>query len=64
MQPEKLTKQIKDEALELLEQFPQGSRYSELHAKISAFDTSFNANIINSSIWNLDTVFAPCPSRP
>jgi hypothetical protein len=32
-------------------------RYSELHAKISAFDTSFNPNTINGSIWKLDAIF-------
>lgn len=36
MQPGKITKRIKDKALELLDQFLKGLRCSELHAKISA----------------------------
>lgn len=57
MQPDKVTKRIKDKALELLEQFPKGLRYSELHAKISDSDPTFNANTVNGSIWNLDAIF-------
>jgi hypothetical protein len=64
MQPEKVTKRIKDKALELLEQFPKGLRYSELHAKITAFDASFNSNTINGSIWNLDDLFPEKVYKP
>lgn len=64
MQPEKVTKRIKDKALELLEQFPQGLRYSELHAKISACDSMFNSNTINGSIWNLDSIFPDKVYKP
>jgi hypothetical protein len=63
-QPEKVTKRIKDKALELLEQFPQGLRYSELRAKISAFDPSFNPNTIRHSIWNLDAIFPDKVYKP
>ena len=64
MQPEKITTRIKDKALELLEQFSKGLRYSELHAKISAFDTHFNSNTINGSIWNLDAIFPDKVYKP
>jgi len=64
MQPDKVTKRIKDKALELLEQFPKGLRYSELHAKISEFDASFNSNTINGSIWNLDAIFPDKVYKP
>jgi hypothetical protein len=64
MQPDKVTKRIKDKALELLEQSPKGLRYSELHAKISAFDPSFNANTVNGSIWNLDAIFPDKVYKP
>lgn len=64
MQPDKVTKRIKDKALELLEQFPLGLKYSELHAKISEFDPNFNSNTINGSIWNLDAIFPDKVYKP
>lgn len=57
MQPLKVTERIKKIALELLEQHPEGLRYSELHSKIRAVDGGFNSNTINGSIWNLDAIF-------
>lgn len=42
MPSDKVTRRIKDKALELLEQFPKGLRYSELHSKISEFGPNFN----------------------
>src|SRR5580658_8227771 len=64
MQPEKVTKRIKDKALELLEQFPEGLRYSELHAKISESDPNFKSNTINGNIWNLDAIFPSAIYKP
>lgn len=64
MQPDKVTKRIKDKALELLDQSPDGLRYSELHSKISAFDAGFNSNTINGSIWNLDSLFPDKVYKP
>jgi hypothetical protein len=64
MQTEKVTKRIKDKALELLEQFPKGLRYSELHAKISESDPNFKTNTINGNIWNLDAVFPDKVYKP
>ncbi len=64
MQPDKVTKRIKDKALELLERFPKGLRYSELHSKISEFDASFNSNTINGSIWQLDAIFPDKVYKP
>jgi hypothetical protein len=64
MHPQKVTKRIKNKALELLEQFPKGLRYSELHAKISAFDAGFNSNTINGCIWNLDAIFPDKVYKP
>ncbi len=57
MQPTKITKRIKAKALELLEQHPEGLRYSELHAKILDADSTFKPNTINGCIWNLDAVY-------
>ena len=54
MQPIKVTERIKTAALEILEQHPEGLRYSELHAKILETDGTFNPNTINGCIWNLD----------
>lgn len=53
----KVTERIKAKAFELLEQYPAGLRYSELHAKFRASDNGFNSNTINGSIWNLDALF-------
>jgi hypothetical protein len=64
MQADKVTKRIKDKALELLDQFPNGLRYSELHAKISNFGPTFNSNTINGSIWNLDAIFPDKVYKP
>jgi hypothetical protein len=64
MQPTKVTKRIKDKALELLEQHPEGLRYSELHAKIQEADSSFKPNTINGCIWNLDATFPERVYKP
>ncbi|MCX6885444.1 MAG: hypothetical protein NTX27_10415 [Verrucomicrobia bacterium] len=64
MPPDKITKRIKAEALDLLDHFPKGLRYSELHAKISAADPAFKANTINGSIWNLDVLFPDKVYKP
>lgn len=54
MQPTKVTERIKVKALELLDQYPEGLRYSELHAKILETDKNFNPNTVSGCIWNLD----------
>jgi len=60
----KVTERIKAKALELLEQNPDGLRYSELHAKILATDGSFKPNTINGCIWNLHDVFPELVYKP
>lgn len=62
--PPQITKRIKDKALDLLDQFPGGLRYSELHGKIRASDPTFNANTVNGSIWNLDALFPDKVYKP
>lgn len=64
MQPTKVTERIKAKALELLEQYPDGLRYSELHAKILETDGSFKPNTINGCIWNLDATFPEKVYKP
>jgi len=63
-QPTKITERIKAKAFELLEQHPEGLRFSQLHAKILATDQTFNPNTINGSIWNLDTAFPDKVYKP
>ncbi len=60
----KVTERIKARALELLEQHPEGLRYSELHAKILDSDGGFNHNTINGCIWNLDATFPEKVYKP
>jgi len=64
MSTPKVTERIKAKALELLEQHPEGLRYSELHSKIKDSDNSFNENTINGSIWNLDALFPDQVYKP
>jgi len=64
MQPAKITERIKNKAFDLLEQHPDGLRYSVLHSKIQAADSGFNSNTINGCIWNLDAVFPEKVYKP
>lgn len=64
MQPKKVTERIKDKAFELLNQHPNGLRYSELHKKIQDSDPTFNPNTINGYIWNLDVVYPEKVYKP
>lgn len=52
MPPPKITEAIKSKALALLEENPEGLRYSQFRARISASDAAYKANTINASIWN------------
>lgn len=64
MQPRRVTERIKNKAFELLQQHPEGLRYSELRDKIQASDPAFNGNTINGSIWNLDIAFPEKVYKP
>jgi hypothetical protein len=64
MQPAKVTERIKAKASELLEQNPEGLRYSELHAKILETDRTFNLNTINGCIWNFDATYPEKVYKP
>lgn len=64
MHTKKVTERIKAKALELLAQHPEGLRYSELHAKILATDSSFKPNTINGCIWNLNTAYPEKVYKP
>ena len=56
MRQPKLRERIRAIAFQLLEQNPQGLRYSDLHKKICLLDTKLNSSTVNTSIWNLDAV--------
>jgi len=63
MNNSKLTHQINQKALELLEQHPDGLRWSELRDKIQASD-EFHPKTVNGCIWKLlqnfpDKVYKP-----
>jgi len=64
MQSKKVTERIKSKAFELLQQYPEGLRYSELRNKIQESDPTFNGNTINGSIWNLDIAFPEKVYKP
>ena len=64
MQSAKVTERIKAKAFELLEQHPEGLRYSQLHKGVQAADASFKANTISGSIWNLDSAFPERVYKP
>jgi len=51
-------------ALELLEQHPEGLRFSELRSLIEASDSSFHPKTVNGCVWKLvqrfpDRVYKP-----
>lgn len=64
MQSTNVTTRIKAKAFELLEDHPEGLRYSELRSKILAADSNFKPNTVNGCIWNLDTAFSDKVYKP
>jgi len=59
-----ITGRINTKALELLQQHPEGLRWSDLISKIKASDPSFHPKTVNGSIWKLvqkfpDKVYKP-----
>lgn len=64
MQPTTITGRIYAKAFELLEQHPEGMRFSELRAAIEASDGSFHPKTVNGCVWKLvqkfpDRVYKP-----
>jgi len=49
-----ITGQIRKSALELLEEKPEGIRYSDLGREILEKNSSFNPNTISGATWDLD----------
>lgn len=59
-----ITGRINAKALELLEQHPEGIRWSELLSKIKAADPTFHPKTVNGCVWKLverfpDKVYKP-----
>jgi len=59
-----VTGRINAKAFELLEQHPEGLRWSELLSKIEASDRSFHPKTVNGCVWKLvekfpDKVYKP-----
>lgn len=63
-QPAKITQRIKVQALQVLEQHPEGLRYSDLHAAISASDPAFKSGTISACISNLDAHYPELVYKP
>jgi len=64
MQSSGVTGRIYAKAFELLEQNPQGLRFTELRSKIEESDPSFHPKTVNGCVWKLpqkypDKVYKP-----
>ena len=64
MPSSKVTHRINARALELLEQHPEGLRWSELLAGIQESDPTFHPKTVNGCVWKLvekfpDKVYKP-----
>ena len=63
-QSSKVTERIYTKAFELLEQHPEGLRFTELRSKIEASDSSLHPKTVNGFVWKLiqkfpDKVYKP-----
>lgn len=64
MKTETITGRINAKALELLEQHPEGLRFTVLRSLIGESDHSFHPKTVNGSVWKLverfpDKVYKP-----
>lgn len=59
-----VTQRIKDKALELLQEHPDGLHYSELVKLILEVDEKLNRNTVNGCTWNLDSQFPEKVYKP
>lgn len=60
----KIRERIRAIAFDLLEQNASGLRFSELQRQIQLVDPKLKPSTINTSIWNLDTVFPERVHKP
>lgn len=64
MQSSKVTARINAKAFELLENHPEGLRWSELVSKIEASDPTFHPKTVNGCVWKIvekfpDRIYKP-----
>jgi len=64
MQSSKVTERINAKAFELLEQHPEGLRFTELRSKIEVSDHSFHPKTVNGCVWKLVQRFPNKIYRP
>lgn len=64
MKPTTITGRINAKALELLEQHPEGVRWSDLNARIQASDPTFHPKTINGCVWKLTEKFPDKVYKP
>lgn len=64
MQSQNITERINAKAFELLEQHPEGLRWSELAVGIKASDISFHPKTVNGCIWALPSKFPDKVYKP
>lgn len=53
MEQIKVTERISSKAFELLEQRPEGMRWTELRREIEASDPTFHPKTVNGIVWKL-----------
>ncbi|KKQ93515.1 MAG: hypothetical protein UT66_C0041G0002 [candidate division CPR2 bacterium GW2011_GWC1_39_9] len=64
MQPSTVTERINAKALELLEQYPEGLRFTELRSKIESSDHTFHPKTVNGTVWKLPQKFPDKVYKP
>ncbi len=64
LKPTTITGRINAKALELLEQQPEGIRWSELLSKIQTSDTNLHPKTINGCVWRLPNNFPGMVHKP
>jgi len=64
MQHLNITERINAKAFELLEQHPEGLRFSELRARIEESDRTLHPKTVNGSVWKLPQKFPDRVYKP
>jgi len=64
VQPSTITGRINAKALKLLEQHPEGLRWSELIKEIKASDPAFHPKTVNGCVWKLTERFPDKVYKP
>ena len=59
-----VTHRINEKALQLLEQHPEGLRWSELLAKIKESDPTYHPKTVNGCVWKLTEKFPDKVYKP